>query len=1069
MSGLALGSLIWGRLADRSKNLLTVYVWLEFGIALSGLCVPWLIKSYLPFYQWLFNTLHFSFWGLTAVRFVLSTLTLIIPTTLMGGTLPVLTRVLVRDLKNFSQVASRLYAVNTLGAVAGCLATGFFFIYFFGLYGALGIAVALNLFLAIVVLFLNKSLSPQTFSLDFGDRPLPQFSNEIRPSLLLGLFVGYTLSGFTALGYEVVWSRLFVFIFTSDTYAFTIMLSSFLTGLAFGSFAFSAVVKKIKSVSSLFALLQGAIGLLIILSIPLLADLPSIQDWLFQKIGLSHWLQKITIKFILAFLLMFLPTFLMGATFPLINSLYRGQLQNLGQWIGTIYSLGTIGSVLGSLGSGFLMIPLLGTKNTLLLLAFINLLIMALLNLLNPDLRKSEKNLTLIGVAALILGSFLLTPKNIFNKLLNSSLKESQLIYYHEGLTGTVTIHQYLEYKAIFINGINVAGTEYELRTTQKCQAHLPLMLHPSPLDVLQIGFGSGETCHVLTTYPLRSIDVAEISADVLQTASQQFQEINHQVLSHPKINVFIMDGKNYALLSRKKYDVIMNDAIYPGLGGGSALYTTDHFLACRKRLNAGGILSSWLPIDIQKETFLMILKSFSSVFPHSTTVWLMNNGRNKHALLVGINGDFKIDVSRINDVLQDSLIQRDLAEVKLASLYEILDGFLWDPSAVVNRVKQSLPNTDKKPRVEFFEPRNALSMEALWSSVLQDIKGTRSSVLPYLIKTEPLLLPALAETLSRFSHATDHLWQGVWLDLSGESGARFAFESALNINPNDVGARFLLQDLDRRQKAIAHNLKKFPDSPVYLKLSALNLYQEARFTEALTLYQKLIAIGENSEAHYLQLIRCQLRLKKTKEAIGTAQFLSQRFPLCAEAYYYLAHGNNQLGEYQESINYCRQAIQRFPAISVNFYELAFSQFQLNLLKDAVANLEQAIARDSTQAPYYSLLGNTYFKMGQFQKSVDLLEVSLKSDSTDFQTYYNLGNAYMQLKKLPEAEQYYLAGLKYAAPQFYFLHHNLGILYFQQKKYALALTHIEEAYRLSQHNEQIGKALTHLRKSMSAP
>jgi spermidine synthase len=359
------------------------------------------------------------------------------------------------------------------------------------------------------------------------------------------------------------------------------------------------------------------------------------------------------------------------------------------------------------------------------------------------------------------------------------------------------------------VNATDVAGTEFSLRTTQKFQAHAPMLAHGHAKNVLQIGFGSGETSHVLSLYPVERIDVAEIDINVLKTSEKFFDDINHGVTGHPKFHPIIIDGKNYASLTDEKYDVIMNDSTYPHKAGSASLYTRDHFMACRQRLNEGGIMTSWTSVDLHPEDLQTLVKTFQSVFPHMT-LWVTRNCLNKNVLIMGTMEPFEIDFDRVSELMSDPAIKADLEEVRLDNPYALLASLVMNPDACRRYSEHAPIHSDDYPTLQFSAGRN-LTHLSYWARTQEQFLRFQSSIIPYLrfSGSRDEEAGAVRQIMMRYERSAVHLSKVKLLELIDElqEGKLFVrvltrerrneLEAALRINPDDQNARYFLQESD--------------------------------------------------------------------------------------------------------------------------------------------------------------------------------------------------------------------------------------------------------------------------------
>jgi spermidine synthase len=839
MAGLALGSYLIGSYADRHpRNSLKLYAYLEGMIGIFGLLMPTLVQALYFVYGWLFTNFQDSYHLMGLSRFALSFFVILIPTSLMGATLPVLTRHFVFSHRVLCRWVGLLYGTNALGAVAGSFVSGFFLIAWLGVTHTIYAAAAINFAIAVFALVLGgigyaseraaSSLSGAKISVP--REPVATGGVRIRRLLLVVCFG----SGFSALAYEVIWVRLLVFVLDSTVYAFCTMLTVFLFGIAFGGFLISSVGGKIGNHLRWLGMLETLIGLSGFATIIVISNLVGIDAGLRKAISqfsYGGWWTVNILKFIEAFSIMLVPTTLMGMALPLICRIYTKSIKELGGSIGAVYAMNTFGAVLGSLAAGFVMIPLLGIVRSIVVASAVGVILGSMVLLASA--RRTVARGWLFNTAVVATGlcaALVWVSPDAFSDVYNMPERGSRLVYYHEGKSGTVTIHLYpLDERVISVNGTNVAGTQFSLRTTQKLQAHIPMLVHGHARRVLQIGFGSGESCHVLSLYPVERIDLVEIDRNVIRASDKFFRDLNQGVTEHPAFRAIIMDGKNYALLTDEKYDVIMNDSTFPGKSGSSSLYTRDHFLACRRLLNEGGVMSSWVPFEIKSRDFKNIVKTFQSVFPQ-TTLWLANNCRNKHALIVGTVKPFEVDFDRVVELMDMPSVKADLEEVRLSNPYALLGSLALSPASVERYSYLAPINSDDHPTLEFSAGRYP-TRTAYWAANHADFLQFRSSIIPYMrfSETDGDQSNIVRKTMMRYESANIHVDKARLFELTDEAQGIFKmfrmltleqreeYEKALRINPDDANARAFLAEGDASLLALEQLAGREPENPKVL------------------------------------------------------------------------------------------------------------------------------------------------------------------------------------------------------------------------------------------------------------
>ena len=662
MAGLALGSLLFGRLVDKfSISPLRFYAYLELGIGFFAFVFPFLIKGFQTLYISLHHFLSLSVLVFTVSRFIVSFILLLAPTILMGATLPVLSKYVEEGYVNIGKKIGLLYAVNTLGAVVGILSTGYLLIGLSGIKSTTNVAIMVNLLVALLAFLLGireRQKQPEV---------TPELPDDVPAGLNRIALAAYFLSGFAALAYEVLWMRVFIPFLHSSTYSFSTMLAAFLTGLAVGSWIFSSFVDRCKSLLSTLGWTQlwiGGLTLASILSFLLYYRLFSSRlDLPLEDMRTSAFL----INFLYFFIILIPPCLLMGGVFPLvIKIICHGNTSRIGSRVGNVYFANTIGAILGSVTAGFIFIPLLGVHRSLVLFIMINVLLGLVLLFFGRVKKERAARIYLGGLSVgIVIMMIALLGGNVFLTVLKEQVThkaaENDLIYYREGTTATVSVVELKRDKVrlLLVNSIIITGKQL----TTKLMAHLPLLLHPHPTKALVICFGMGTTFRSLAAHGIQ-VHGVELVPEEIETFPL-FYEDAAQILKDSRNRVEINDGRNHLLLTHEKYDIITVDPSPPLYSSGMVnLYTPEFYRLCRDRLSAKGIMCMWffLP-SCHTSEFQMLLKSFMTVFPH-TTIW-----RSPH-----IYGVFAIGTKEKLQINKETLRRR----MQSRAVQDDVEGFLW-------------------------------------------------------------------------------------------------------------------------------------------------------------------------------------------------------------------------------------------------------------------------------------------------------------------------------------------------------------------------------------------------------
>lgn len=718
MTGLALGSRLFGTYIDRSKNPLRVYMLLEIGIGISGLLVPLCIASASPLYGFIYRHFAPSFYSLSLIRCIISFLILIVPCTLMGATLPVLSVFVAGAFGGKAeQRAGMLYAANTAGAVLGCFIAGYFLIGTIGLAATTIAAACCNFTVAAVVAWYaaRGGISRRGLQKDRREEDLPssECNSLYSPCQVNTVVVLYAVSGFLSLFLEVAWTRAIVWVTGMDAYAFASMLSVFLSGLAIGSWLTSRFMKKTDAALLKLAAIQLCIGISVTVSAV------AIQNMYGIRLDLGNVLHVNTFWGVSAFFaaqsaaIMAVPALFMGMAFPLALAVCLGNNAPVGRSVGTVYAANTAGSVAGALLAGFVAIPLIGVMKSVVIAGGLFFLIAALLFSAAGTCRKAAYNAAAI-IAAAAGFAFMAFYSPSLQEAIEKGLGEGEtMIYFRETVAGAVEVTQSSEPKqgkALKIDGLQVASDgQYDL-ASHKYPAHLVSLLKDRPKRALFIAFGAGGTAGSILRYnELERLDAVEVCGGVVEPARRYFTGMNYGVLDDPRLNLIIQDGKNFVRLTKDTYDIIYSGPIHPQSNQGSAaLYTRDFFSDCRKRLAPGGIQCVWLPLHMPPHDYKLIVKTFLEVYPHAA-LWLTTNtmAAIAHTHFVGSVRPVTVDVRRVNEQLRKNAVTFDISlmdYITLSKDFEFIGQYAMDERKLREFTAGiNASNTDNLPSAEFF------------------------------------------------------------------------------------------------------------------------------------------------------------------------------------------------------------------------------------------------------------------------------------------------------------------------------------------------------------------------------
>jgi spermidine synthase len=730
MGGLALGSFLAGRLVDRARNPLFWYGAAEALIGIAGLATP----AALGMLQWIYPKLYADLpRGLalvTLIRFLFSFLVLLAPTTLMGATLPIIIKSSLVKAPGLGKRASLLYASNTAGAIAGTLTAGFYLIGVLGVTESIRLAAALNLLVGISAIglsikrggWLNDS-GPGVDSRDLSrgrdDGLSAEDVLERTRKLVLAVFA---ISGAVSLALEVIWFRMLVLILEETSYAFTIMLAAFLSGIAAGSYIVAPLARRRLGRVAVLAFIEIAIGVASLLSVRALNWSYDVAEW--ARPVLSHIAREdISLTIVASVLAIFPVALLLGVAFPIGLRLWVAdgapQSGGTGRQIGIFYSLNVAGGILGSLIAGFVLLPKLGSRGSLIAVSFITL-IMGLLLL--ADSYRVWRSIKVVAALAVILISVKIvrrtpTPMNV---ALKHRYPYERLLWAEEGLQTTVAVNERSDGKRIiYLDGLVQGDDSTPSAAFHRQLALLPLLLQRDPKVALEIGLGSGTSGGMLGRYPGIQVDLIELSPSVLRGV-EWFRNVSYDVLHQENVHLRIDDGRNFLLLSTKQYDVITGVPIRPFTAGGGNLFSAEFFEMQYRALKDDGVVVQWIrPRRGNDAEYKLIMRTFLTVFPNAT---LWDNGK----LLIGTKGPLMLDRAEIEAKMQRPEIRDDLKLTGLDTFQSLLSFYTAGPDEMKRFAGDGPILTDDRPMAEYFlslpEGTGQLDLEELTSDVMQHV-----------------------------------------------------------------------------------------------------------------------------------------------------------------------------------------------------------------------------------------------------------------------------------------------------------------------------------------------------------
>ena len=993
MGGLAAGAGAAGRIAGRfsPSRALRVYAGLEIAIAVLALLMPFALVAVRP----LLAAAYADGTGggpFALLRLVTSVLLLCVPAACMGATFPIASRWMVRMASTAAQDAGTLYAANTLGAAAGAVLAGFVLIPALGLSGSTLVGVAFNVIAAAGAFAVAQrapamqsavrvSVSASTFAQSASaDKPSPKSQAPSRPWLAAAAL---GVSGFASLTLQVVWTRLLVQILGPTTYAFSTVVSIFIIGIAGGAAIGSRLASR----------MNPAIGLAcsLLISAGLALAAASGVDWALLTIAQivsrpEYQFADVMQREVLLVAGLLLPmTLAFGAAFPFAVAVAAGRDESIAQDIGLIYAVNTIGAILGSLLSGFVLVPALGLHGTIRLVAALGAGV-AVAILVKPGHAPGRSlgggravGFALAGAvtvaivalpqwdrALLSSGAYKYAPA-MRGPSLAMALTAGELLSYREGATGTVAVRRLAGTISLAIDGKVDASNAGDM-LTQRLLAHVPLLLHPNPQRAAILGLGSGVTLGSALTHPLTEVTVLEISQGVVE-ASRFFEAENHRALADPRTRLIVGDGRTHLMLGRQSYDVIVSEPSNPWMAGIASLFTREFFEGARDRLNPGGVLCQWAhTYDISSSDLKSIVATFLSVFPNGT-LWLVGDA---DVLLVGSTEPLDARIGGIGEAMRRPGVAADLAGVGVTGSFSLSSLFVAQGEALTAWANGAPLQTDDRSQLEFTGPRN----------IFGSARDDNASALRALAASSPK--PAAVAALLTSARPED--WR-------------------------DRGLMFLKADAHRpAYDDLARSLTANPDDAAALDALIRAAASDNRIGDAQSFLARLASDPSHTAAK-LALSRVLASQGDINEAIRIPFSVLQANPANVPALEQLASVLSDVGDTARLEPVAIRLVKEAPKSAWSHYYAASLFFLQNRNDLALQAARNAVAIDPAHAKAYNLIGACLANMGRRDEARTAFETSIKADPREPGTYTNLANLELQSGNRNLAIRYFAEAL----------------------------------------------------------
>jgi len=671
MGGMCLGSVLLPRYVSARLHPLRVFAIVEGGIGVCGL----LVLSILPLLDRLYAAVGGSGSSGSLMLAVVAAICLIPPTLLMGASLPAIARYVGSSPRGVSWLGY-FYGGNIAGAVFGCLFAGFYLLRIYDLSTATYVAVAINA----VVAGLSYGLSVRTpyEPAPLVDSPAPEASPAAMARSPVYIAIG--LSGLTALGAEVVWTRLLAVMLGATVYTFSIILGVFLAGLGLGSGVASHLAREIKRPRVALGVCQILLAAAIAWTAYTLAD--ALPNWPINPLLARSAVFNFEVDIMRCMWAILPAACLWGASFPFALAGVATRSGDSGTLVGRVYAANTVGGIVGVLGFSIILIPWIGTQNSQRLL--ITLATVSALVIFAPIARSLRKSGVAAIVASVVTITWMIASISpvpwlavAYGRRMMLQSNPGRALYVGEGRNYSVVISELSDGDRYFhVAGKVEASTAlYDMRL-QRLLGDMPALFHRDPKSVLVVGFGAGVTAGSFVVQPtVEKITICELEPLVPPAAAEYFENENYNVKNDPRVRIRYDDARRFILTSKENFDIVTSDPIHPWVKGMSSIYSKQYFELVKKHLRPGGIVTQWVPLyESDLATVKSELATFFDVFPNAT-VWSNDiNGEGYDVVLLGTVEPLHLDVDELEARWSSPEYARVAQSISSVNLHNVTD-----------------------------------------------------------------------------------------------------------------------------------------------------------------------------------------------------------------------------------------------------------------------------------------------------------------------------------------------------------------------------------------------------------
>jgi spermidine synthase len=751
MGGLSIGSLLLPRYISPQQHPLRVYAFLELGIGILGLIVLYAVPMLGNAYTAIAGTGQFSLY----LRALVAAICLLPPTILMGATLPAIARYVETTPRGVSWLGY-FYGGNLAGAVAGSVLAGFYLLRLYDMPTTTFVAIALNVLVAVLALLLAK-VSP--YAPVTPDATAPSAARDSRI-----IYVAIGLSGLSALGAQVVWTRLLALLFGATAYTFSLILAVFLVGLGIGSTVGAELARRVRSPRMALGVCQ--LLLCATMAWAAYASMASLPFWPINPSIASSTTFNFQLDLMRAIWVMMPATILWGASFPLAIGAVVGPGQDAGRLVGGISAANTVGAIIGALVTGLVMVrEPFGSQMAQQIL--IGIAALSGLLLLVAEGPKAEGKGGLAMPAALVLvvlvsGGAVFLARTVpelpgllvaYGRYAATWVGINQVVYVGEGITASVAVTRTPNGVLNYHNAGKVqASSEPQDMRLQRMLGHITTLVPENPAKVLVIGCGAGVTAGAVSIDPMvRDQTIAEIEPLVPQVVSTHFAEHNFDVVRNPKVRVHLDDARHYLLTTDEKFDAITSDPLDPWVKGAATLYTREFFQEVKEHLNPGGVVTLFVQLyESTEDAAKSEIATFLEAFPNGAVFANTINGQGYDLVLFGQLEDKPINIDRVQARLDDpanAAIRQSLSEIGINSAVELFGTYGGSRADMATWLSDAIINTDRNLKLQYLA---GLGLNLYQSAAIYRNMVNESRYPDFLFEGSPETLAALRAEVNR-------------------------------------------------------------------------------------------------------------------------------------------------------------------------------------------------------------------------------------------------------------------------------------------------------------------------------